>query len=344
MSAPSTMKPDAAYPWSIAILSSRESPEVLAATIEAAVAAIGDRAATLDVMINGSAALAEATGRYATTRSAAHTAKLVIRVWYIAKNDKSNAWNCYLYDIWPGGDPAFFVDGYARVQPDALQLIADGLAGAPTALAGSAVPTVGRSAKALREQMLREGGAHGNLYALRATTMARLRTSGFRLPLGLYYTDPLLQSAICFDLDPARRDWDWSRIFVHPRATWTFRPLDWRRPSDLWTHLKRTVRQAQGQLEAMAYNYHYVTRRAAPETLPETAARMVSVWRAARPGQARQALLRNPMLLLGLHRLRRMESKLSGTLQSPRLVGQWPSDLSTDFRLQQALTGRSDQI
>jgi len=313
-----------AVPWSIAILSSRESPEVLAATIEAAAAAVNRQMAMLDVMVNGNLALAEAAASYVADRRAAPSAGLAIRVWYVAVGDKSHAWNSYLHNIWPGGDPTFFIDGYARVQPDALKLIADGLAGAPAALAGSGVPTVGRSAKALRERMLREGGAHGNLYALRAATIERLRSSGFRLPLGLYFTDPLLQSAICFDLDPARGDWSWSRIFVHPTATWTFRPLDWRRPADLRAYLKRRVRQTQGQLEKLAYNYHFVTRRAAPESLPETAEQMVAAWRAASPKQAQQAMLRNPMLLLGLRRLHQV-CRLSGTEQPPRLLGQWSS-------------------
>lgn len=314
-----------AAPWSVAILSSRESQEVLAGTIEAAAAAVSGHAATLDIIVNGNGALAEAAARYIADHRATPPARLLIRVWHIAVGDKSYAWNRFVHDIWPGGDPTFFIDGYARVRPDALRLIADGLAGAPAALAGSAVPTIGRSAKALREQMLRVGGAHGNLYALRAATMERLRTAGFRLPLGLYRTDPLLQSAICFDLDPARGDWSWSRIFVHPTATWTFRPLDWRRPADLRAYMKRRLRQAQGELEKMAYNYHFVTRHASPESLPETAEQMVAAWRAACPKQARQALLRNPMLLIGLRRLRRA-SELSRTEQPPQVLGQWSSD------------------
>ena len=309
--------------WSIAIFSSRESPEVLAATIEAAVAAVGTRAATLDVMVNGSEALAKSAGEYVARRRIESATRVLMRIWYLRLGDKSHAWNSFLHEIWSGGDPSFFIDGYARVQPDALELIADGLAGAPAALAASAVPTVGRSAKAFREGQLRVGGAHGNLYALRAATMMRLRTSGFRLPLGLYFTDPLLQSVICFDLEPARGDWDWSRIFVHPKATWTFRPLDWRRPADLLVYLKRLVRQAQAQLEKMAYNYNFVTLRAPPESLPKTAEEMVSAWRTACPKQARKAIIRNPMLLLGLRRLHRL-GDLSGAAQKARLIWQSP--------------------
>lgn len=321
MPSPKLASADTQPPWSIAIFSSRETPDVLCGALQAVEGAVGQHVATLDVMVNGNAALAEATSQQLLQR--AHTAtRLRTRVWFLEASDKSHAWNRFVHSIWSGGDPTFFIDGYARIRSDALELIAKGLSGAPGALAGSGVPTVGRSAKTIREQMLREGGAHGNLYALRAATMDRLRGSKFRLPLGLYRTDPLLTSAICFDLEPRRADWDWSRIFVHPAATWDFRPLDWRRPADLLAYLKRLVRHSQGELEKMAYKHHFVTRRASPESLPETAAQMVSAWRNACPREARKAIMRKPMLLLGLRRLQRLRTP--SPEDEPRLIGQYP--------------------
>jgi hypothetical protein len=307
--------------WSIVIFSSRETPPVLLSTIEAAAIAAGRRQTTIDVMVNGGSKLADKVAESVGAREPAKN--LIIRVWHLALTDKAHAWNRYVQDIWPGSDFAFFVDGYAHVKPDALALIAEGMAAFPKALAGSGVPSVGRSAKAQRERMLREGGAHGNLYTLRGETMARLRASGFHLPLGLYYTDPLLQSALCFDLDPSRNSWDWGRIFVHPAATWTFRPLDWRRPADLLAHSRRLVRQAQAKLERMAYGYHFAVQRAAPGTLPLTTAEMVAAWRTACPSQARRTILLDPLLLLGLRRLRKISEGLTVT-SPPRLVTQSP--------------------
>jgi hypothetical protein len=320
MSNPNFARPDCEAPWSVAVFSSRETPDVLWGSIRAAGAAIGQHAATLDVMVNGNPGLADTVAKRVIDGS--HTGpRLRTRVWHLTAGDKSNAWNWYLHDIWSGGDPTFFIDGYAHVHTDALELIADGLFGEPGALAGSGVPTVGRSAKALREEMLRVGGAHGNLLALRAETMVRLRNCKFRLPLGLYRTDALLTSAICFDLEPGRGNWNWSRIFVHPTATWDFRPLDWHRPADLLAYLKRLGRRSQGELEKMAYKHHFVTRRASIESLPETAAQMVDGWRNACPSEARNAIMRNPILLLGLRRLR--GQSVFSPKEAPRLIAEY---------------------
>jgi len=308
-------------PWSIAVFSSRETPDVLCRTVQAIEAAVDQRIATLDVMVNGNSALAEVVRQRVLDGS--HTAaRLRTRVWYLETKDKSHAWNCFVHNIWSGGDPTFFVDGYAHVHADALELVAQGLAAAPGALAGSGVPTVGRSARSLREEMSRVGGAHGNLFALRGTVLMRLRASKFRLHLALYRTDALLTSAICFNLEPQQAEWDGSRIFVHPTASWDFRPLDWRRPVDLLAYLKRFARRSQGELEKMAYKHHFVSRRASIESLPETAAEMVSAWRNACSRESRKAIMRNPMLLLGLRKLRR--SKASRPQDVPRLVGQYP--------------------
>lgn len=321
MSTPEFASLESRPAWSIAVFSSREKPDALGATIRAIEAAVGRRTASLEVMVNGNWPLAEAIGRRVS--GGTHTAaRLRTRVWYLQASDKSNAWNCFVHEIWPGGDPTFFIDGYAQVHADALRLIAEGLAGAPDALAGSGVPTVGRSAKALREEMLRVGGAHGNLYALREATMVRLRTSNVRLPLGLYRTDPLLTSAICFDLNPGRAEWNWSRIFVHPNASWDFTPLDWRRPSDVLAYLKRFARHRQGELEKMAYKHHFVTRRASPESLPDTAAQLVQDWRNACPRESRTAIILRPTLLLGLRRLRRLA--MPSRQEKPRLIAQYP--------------------
>jgi hypothetical protein len=317
MSTPEFGSPEKRPAWSIAVFSSREKPDVLGATVRAIEAAVGQRSATLDVMVNGNRPLAESVGHRVV--HGGHTpTRLKIRVWYLQAGDKSHAWNCFIHDIWPGGDPTFFIDGYAQVHTDALSLIAEGLAGAPDALAASGVPTVGRSAKALREEMLRVGGAHGNLYALREATMARLRSSKFRLPLGLYRTDPLLTSALCFGLEPQRAEWKWSRIFVHPTASWDFTPLDWRRPSDALAYFKRFARHSQGELEKMAYKHHFVTRRASPESLPDTSARLVQDWRSACPSEFRAAIMRRPILLLGLQRLRRLT--VPSRQEKPQLI------------------------
>ena len=155
----------------------------------------------------------------------------------------------------------------------------------------------------MSERTKRQGGAHGNLYALRGDVMHALRARGFRLPLGIYRTDPLLMAAICFGLDPGRFHWDRERIFVAWNAGWSFKPLRWWHLDDLRAHMKRMGRQAQGWLETQAIKQHLAIDRRLPETFPRTAAELVGQWIRTFPKAARHAYLTNPLSFLARRRL-----------------------------------------
>lgn len=230
--------------WSVAIFSSRETIGTLLATIQAAAKSCADEPSIIDVIINGNRGLAETTQSVIKAALQLSLPSKRVRVWHIPVPDKAHAWNQYLHDIWPRSEIAFFVDGYAQVMPDAFTAIADGLRVAPDALAATGVPSHGRSAKILREQLLKSGGIHGNLYALRGTVMTELRSRGYRLPLGIYRTDPTLGAAINFCLDPARHQWDPKRVLVQPNATWHIPPRSWR-IEEIRTQWRRMLRQAQ---------------------------------------------------------------------------------------------------
>ncbi len=275
--------------WSVAIFTARETPEVLAATIAAAEIACAGVPSTIDVIVNGNRALADAI---ATTIGP--LARSTLRIWFIALADKSHAWNQYVETIAPACDVSFFIDGYARPAEDSLRLIARTLAENPEAWAASGVPTVGRSAKRLRGRMQSEGGIHGNLYALRRSTLALLKAKGFRFPLGIYRNDPLLGAVVCFSADPGAHRWNAKRLAVVPAATWTNDPLRWMRWSSIVAHWKRMQRQAQGVLENAAVRQHLALDRLPPESLPRTVAELVARWRAAHPDKA-LALLWHPL-------------------------------------------------
>jgi hypothetical protein len=87
-------------------------------------------------------------------------------------------------------------------------------------------------------------------------------------------------------------------------------------------YLKRFSRYSQGELEKMAYKHHFVTRRASPESLPGTASQLVQNWRSACPSEFRAAIMRRPILLLGLRGLRRLTLPLQQ--EKPQLIAQYP--------------------
>jgi len=288
---------------SVVIFSSREAPADLAHTIQAVLAALPkEDVCVVDVLVNGNPALASGIlGHLPATLPAS----IRLRVWHLAAQDKAYAWNEYLYNIYPGAAVAFFVDGYVRVRPDALSLMSAALL-ASDCLAASAVPSVGHSRKALREAMLRDGGMHGNLYALKRSTIDRLKLADFKLPQGIYRNDSMMAAALCFNLGPDEYDWDPRRIIVHPDATWTFRTLKWWRRSDLASHFRRVIRQAQGALENKAVRQHFAVERRSPGTLPRSVSELVMNWYRAASPEERLWVRRNPLRLLALRRLQRM--------------------------------------
>lgn len=307
--------------WSVAIFSSREALGTLTSSVRAILGAASSAATTIDVIVNGNQILANKTGSYVEGLHPARKARTLIRVWYVSLSDKAHAWNQYVHSIWPVSDIAYFVDGYVEVMPNALALISDGLVASPDALAASGVPTMGRSSKMLRALMLREGGIHGNLYAVRGKVLARLRVAGFRLPLGIYRTDSLLGAVMCFGLDPAKNDWNTSRVLVHPHATWAFRPLNWQSTTDIRSHTQRVMRQAQGILENLAVREHLAIQRRAPQSLPRTSSELVGAWIDAFPMSAMRIFIAKPLCLLAARRLRRHRDWSQSTVP-PLLITQ----------------------
>jgi hypothetical protein len=306
--------------WSVAIFSSREDVTTLSASIDAVRTAASGRGIVIDVMINGNADLADETTACVSAHASASDVADTIRVWSVPLADKANAWNQYLHHVWPRSEVTFFVDGYASVHADALKRLADGLRSSGRALAAAAVPSVGRSAAALRARMLKEPQINGSLYALRGETMDALRGGGFRMPLGLYQQDGLLGSVLAFGLDPSAHAWTPEHIAVVPSASWSRRVESiWNR-RDLATNVDRMMRQALGSFEALAIRDHLVHRKLAPSALPETNVEFLSSWIRHHTSEALTAIGREPLALPALVRLRRngvpkqMRPTLMGTI------------------------------
>lgn len=278
--------------WSVAIFAARETPKVLTKCVHAAITACSGRQAAINVLINGNAALAEEFGRTAKELDAKD---VTLRVWSISAPDKAHTWNEYVYRIWEDAEIGFFIDGYAQVKPDALSAIARLLANRPEELGASGVPTSGRSAARIREQMLRSGGIHGNLFAISRGGIEKIRDAGFRLPLGIYRTGPLIGAALMFRLDPATYNWDPQRIAVEAGATWHVDAIEEITWNNIKTQFKRILRQAQGELENQAARKHMAVKKLPPQQLPLTAAEMIEQWLRNQPEQARALFRKRPL-------------------------------------------------
>ena len=285
-----TMNTPVSPAWAVAIIASRESVETLASTVQAALAAAAPDA-VIDVLVNGNPGLARQFAEWSTSVPGADR----LRVWSIPQGDKAHALNEYIHRIWPDGRLAFFLDGYARPRPDGLARLAASLASAPEAFGASGVPSSGRSAPALRTEMLRTNGFHGNMHAIPVHAMRALRELGFRLPLGLYRTDSLVGAVLKFGLDPARHGWEQQRIVVDADATWDVPGQSDLTFKNIKAQFKRRLRQAQGDLENRAVRDHLALRGLPINRLPKTASELVLQWINAHPAEARQLYLKNPL-------------------------------------------------
>lgn len=312
------MKPNNRIQWAVAVFAARESVGTLAECLSAVLASCSGKASSIDVLVNGNHALAEEFMKFTSAMEPTEEGP-TIRVWFIPFGDKAHAWNEYVYKIWQPSDVAYFIDGYANIRRDALELIDAGLRQAPFSLAASGVPTIGRSASALRTAMLTEGGIHGNLYALKGETMSMVKETGFRLPLGLYRTDPVLGAAINYGFDPVANTWNTNRILVHPGATWYVHPGVWWRPKDLLAQFRRILRQAQGHLENRAVHEHMTIDRRAPRFLPSDVSELVSRWIKGHPRKAMKMFVRHPLTSIAAWKLRKPRD-WSGASKTPSLL------------------------
>lgn len=301
--------------YCLVVFSSREDDSVLHGNLlESAAAAPADTAVVL--LINGNPELvARMHRRLAATPPAGRTS-----LWQIAYGDKANAWNQYVHSIWNGEDLAFFVDGYVTVLPGSIASLAMAVdAGGDHVLGGSGVPTIGRTAGPLREQMLKSGGFHGNFCCLKGSTIADMRRRGLRLPAGLYRTDALMGALLSFGLHPESCPWDPSHVAISSDAIWRLPPKKWWSWDDVTGQLKRLLRQGRGRIENAAVRYFLATCRLRFEDLPPTARALARSWRAEAPEEV-AALLRASVLNRRGYRLLMEQSDASPEAMTPRLV------------------------
>lgn len=311
------MTPSAPH-WSVAIFSARESVETLVCSVNAAVLACGNTTSVVDVLVNGNRLLAEAVGPILAAMSAV-APSCTIRLWFIPMGDKGHTWNQFLHLIDPQAKLAFFIDGYVAVRPDSFRLIEDGLNDDSTAIAATGLPSAGRSAAALRKTMMQNGGLHGNLFAVRRSALSTLVGRGFRMPLGIYRNDSLLATVFNYNLSPAEHEVDTKRVRIQSDATWNVLDPASSLREKIFTHLKRKLRQGQGDLENYAFRTHFTDQRLRPETLPSTSTGLVTDWVHKHPREFRQLWLRNPVILYAFSKISKARD-WSAAKQSPILI------------------------
>lgn len=295
--------------WS-ALVCARNEQRRIGACLHALAQAAAQNHLHVTVLLNGST---DDTAREAMR--SLRDSGLRGRIYAIGQGDKANAFNQFIHRLRPAASTYFFVDGYAAVAPDALARLDAALAQNSIARAAAAVPGTGRSAAALRRQMVAEPGLHGSLFALSGRFVERIAGLGLRLPVGLYRGDGLVGSMVLHDLDAGGGGWEPQRIVVEPAAT--FHAPAWQpwRPHDLWRHFGRLVQQGRGRLQGQALRA--VLYPGGFTALPEDADAHALLWIDAAPAARRPRPWRDPFAALAFMRMRKPKPQVD---LMPRLL------------------------
>lgn len=277
---------------SVVIFAARESVEVLTQSLNAAITASKNLNARISLLINGNASLAEAMARVI----ASDFPDRDIDVWRFDLGDKANCFNQYFYTIRPKGALSIFIDGYVRVLPDSLEkMFAHEQQHHPMAMTG--VPTRGRSAAKLRKIMLEQGGIHGNLFALSALAIDKLVDKGFRVPLGIYRTDPLIGAVISFNFSPADYAFDQKRVHVLGDVSWDLDTHSVFSVSDVKKQLMRMMRQGKGEIENRAVRNKLRDQKIEVGKLPDVAYTLCKEYLNQHPVSLKEKVLDIPFWL-----------------------------------------------
>ncbi len=239
-------------------------------------------------------------------------------IFVIEYGDKANAINRFIYDIRCDAQAYFFIDAYTEIGATALAALERPLALDPVLNASSGVPSIGRSARLLAQQMIRSSGLVGGLFALRRRFVDAFCERHLRLPIGLYRVDGLIGSMAMHDLDPVKNPWRTELVQVVPEATWNQRVLSLYRVRDILHQFNRMLRQARGRLENSAIKS--VIYRSGYEGLPDSTDRMILDWLSSLSMPERLRWYRSPLVALAIYRTRRATVPLSSELVAKKVA------------------------
>ncbi|WP_448547401.1 hypothetical protein [Thalassotalea fusca] len=276
---------------SISIFAYREGLQVLSKSIASCITAAQNYSGKviINVLVNGNELLFNELVEFYQENCLTND-QIEVNAYFFSYGDKANTWNQYFHLIKAEADLHVFIDGYVYVQEDAFKKLDVEYQSSPF-IAASGVPTVGRSAKALREAMISHGGIHGNFCILSDTAVEQIRQRSFRIPLRLYRVDGLVGAIINFNFSPKDQKWDSTLIRVIPDISWGLEEKSMLNLESVLSQLKRWKRQYQGDFENKALRELLAVKRIAIGELPKSAFDLLKGYLLANPLTKMQRLM-----------------------------------------------------
>jgi glycosyltransferase involved in cell wall biosynthesis len=171
-------------PICITVLAHNEAARIAACL---ATLPLGDPDVTIHVVVNGSTDATAAIVKEIAT----NVPNLNLHIY--EEGGKSRSWNRFILHELPEFHPVhIFVDGDAELVPGSIFALADTLMQNPDVNAATGLPMNGRKVEQYQQQMRKDHGMFGDLYALSGDFLRRMKASGIRLPDDLVGDDGLI--------------------------------------------------------------------------------------------------------------------------------------------------------
>ncbi len=196
---------------------------------------LGHSEVAIHIVVNGS------TDRTANIARAIASGYANVIVHEFEEGGKSRSWNRFVFDTLPAFHAVHvFVDGDAQISSGSVESLADSLNANPHANAAAGLPLNGRKMARYQEEMRRDRGLFGDLYALNGKFLARMKAANIRLPDDLIGDDGLLAALTKTDL-ATETNWDNSRVLVCEKAGFICEPVRLLAPESWHLQYKRMI-------------------------------------------------------------------------------------------------------
>jgi glycosyltransferase involved in cell wall biosynthesis len=187
------------------------------------------------LLVNGSS---DSTAEIARSIAANHPSLIVHD---LPQGGKSRTWNHYIHHLIRSDESHFvFMDGDATLTPNAIDALCASLDSFPMANAASGMPMNGRQHRKYQETLRRDRGLFGDLYALSAGFVQRIRDQGLHLPNDLIGDDGLIGAWARCDLRN-EKDEDRMRIVPCEAAGFYCQPFSMQSPAAWRLQYKRMI-------------------------------------------------------------------------------------------------------
>ena len=162
--------------------------------------------------------------------------------------DKCNAWNSYVHQYASNSTVHFFVDADVRFTPQAFPLMQQALTQNDEAWAIAGLPFSGRNIDKYKDMVTNKWCLFGNCYGLKLSFLTKIKSTGFKLPIGLGWIDSAITRIIYRDLEHDKKPIK-GRVIYNDSCGYEFDSLSVFKLADWSLYINRITRYRLGKMQ-----------------------------------------------------------------------------------------------